>query len=288
MLKLETLKKQYIDEVLNKTGLNFVLYTDAGDFQKAVREVNRVKETINGIFTVTSSSVEYAKEQEIVGVSTQLQFLVPIEDDASPDGAFAKVTRFRESLSQAFSDTPPKLNVTEDKKTYTVVAVYNIPATGKREMLSLVGDSVSFSCTVYFAYLSNAINASDVSITIDGEEVSFLAFGLSRRPSISANQFSDSTNGESCVYSESAAFVVDLTLPAYVSTVGGICANYILGVENDNTPHAVRIRFGEGEGAPEVSRKMIFGESSAAGQGVENVRYTVSLIPYADEGESGG
>lgn len=285
MLTLEKLKEEYIDEVLENSGLPFVVFTDAGDFAKSTRKGNAVTEYINGLLTVSGSSIEYAGEQEIVGISTELKFLVRVDDDRNTDGTFENLVQFREMLSQAFSSVKPKFNVTEDGKTYTVVAAYNLPETGTRTQRTMLGDSLSYSCTVYFAYLSNAINATDVKITIDEEEVNFLAVGLTRRPSIVANLFSDTVNGESAVYAESAAFLIDLTMPAFVSAMGGIVANYILGIEEANTPHEVTITYGDGT---TITRTMIFGESSGSGQGIENLRYTVSLIPYATEATTGG
>lgn len=285
MLTLEKLKEEYIDEVLANAGLPFSIFTDAGDFQKATRQGNSVTEYINGLLTVSGSSIEYAGEQEIVGISTELRFLVRLDDDKNTEGNFDSAVRFRQMLSQAFSSVKPKFNVTENGKTYTVVAAYNLPETGMRAQRPMLGDSLSYSCTVYFAYLSNAINATDVKITIDGEEVNFLAVGLARRPSIVANLFTDSVNGESAVYAESAAFVIDLTMPAFVSVMGGVIADYILGVSEANTPHTVTLTYGNGTS---ITRTMIFGECAGDGQGIENLRYTVSLVPYATEAITGG
>lgn len=284
MLSIKTLKENYIDVVLAKTGLPFSVYIDTGDFQKAIRSYNTVTEFINGLFVVTGSSVEYAGEQEIVSISTELKFLVSLNDDSDPKGNFENAETFREVLSSAFSSVTPKFNITENGKTYTVVVGYNFPVTGVRDQLPDVGDSISFTCSVYFAYLSNAVNASDISLTIDGEKVYFLAIALTRRPSLVANLFADNVNGESTVYSESAAFVIDLTLPAFISNVGDIISDYILGLKKANTPHAVVLDYG----GKTINKMMIFGETSAEGQGIENIRYNVSLVPYAAEATAEG
>lgn len=284
MLSINSLKENYIDEVLSKTGLPFSIYTDTGDYKKAIRSYNTVTEFINGLFIVTGSSVEYAGEQEIVSISTELKFLVPLNDDAEMNGNFKNVQTFRETLSSAFSAVTPKFNLTEDGKTYTVVVGYNLPATGIREQRTGVGDSLTFSCSVYFAYLSNAVNASDISLTIDGETVYFLAIALSRRPSLVANLYTDNVNGESTVYTESAGFVIDMTLPAFISKIGGIISDYILGLSDPNEPHTIVLDYG----GKVVTKQMIFGETSAEGQGIENVRYTVSLAPYAVKASTEG
>lgn len=283
-MKIETLKREYIDKALDATGLPFRIFTDTGDFQKAVRQFNAVEEYINGIFTLTESSMEYAGDQQIVSITTSLQFLIRLDDDADENGEFPSVAEFREALRSAFAQIPPKFNVTEDGKTYTVVGMYQLPSSGVRMQRNSTGDSFTFSMSVYFTYLSNSINASDVKITIDGEAVNFLAVGFSRRPSIAANLFSESANGESAAYAENAGFVIDLTLPAFVSRMGGIVADYILGITDVNEPHSVTVTFGD----KSIERDMIFGESGAQGQGLENIRYTISLIPYASEAVTGG
>ena len=285
MLTLNTLKAEYIDQVLANSGLPFAIFTDTGDFEKATRNINSVTEYINGLLTVSGSSREYAGDQEIVGISTELKFLVRIDDDPNADGSFDNIVNFRERLSQAFASVKPKFNVTEDNKTYTVVAAYNLPETGTRAQRPMVGDSLTYSCSVYFAYLSNAINATDVKITIDGEDVNFLAVGLARRPSIVANLFTDNENGESTVYAESSAFVIDLTMPAFITSMGGIVSDYILGISDANTPHTVTLTYGNGS---TLTRTMIFGESTGSGKGIENLRYTISLLPYATEAVTGG
>lgn len=305
MLKIETLRKNYLDKVLESAfedlqgAVKWRVFTDTGDYEKATRSHNSVTQYVNGLFTVTGSSVSYAgTEQEIVSVTTQLELLFPLGDnpevstDETEGFFFDSAQQIRERLSAAFSSADQKFNVEEKqedgtKKTYSVVAGYTLPATGVRQQRSMVGDSLTYSCTVYFAYLSNAVNTSDVKISIDNYEVPFLAFQISRRPSLAANLYSKSQNGEATSYAENAAFVIDLTLPGFVDFADGLIANYLLGITPANDSHIVDIVL-DGKS---VERRMIFGESSAAGQGIENIVYRISLIPYFWTGntwEAGG
>lgn len=283
MLTIDELRENYIDVVLQNTGIPFSLFTDTGDFKKALRDGNSVMEYINGIFSVTSSSTEnQGTEKEIVSISTELKFVVRVNDDPQADGSFLNVVQFREKLSAAFNSVNPRFSIVgKDKKTYTVVAAYTLPATGTREQKSILGDSFTFSCQVFFAYLKNSLNVGDISVTIDGQSVPFLAIGITRRPSIMANLFSNSTNGESKAYAENAALTIDLTIPAFVADSVDICTDYIFGISDANATHNVVVTFGSGSGVKTLQRTMIFGESSTGGQGLETAMYTVSLIPYA-------
>lgn len=289
MLQISTLKAQYIDQVLSQTGLSFRIYTDTGDYHRAIRESNTVTDYINGCFTVSSSDIQYQNQpQEIVGITCDLSFLVRLNDDTDENGEFPSALNFRKALSAAFGSVNPKFNVTENGKTYTVVVSYALPTSGRREILPDIGDSYTYHCTIIFVYLSQALNAADVRITIDGESVPFLSFTITRRPVLSANLYSVNTNGQSTVYSESAAFAIDFRVPAFIGELGNIgamIADHILGTVSDNTTHEVTVTFGERE---PITNSMIFGECSAAGEGLENVGYTVSMIPYATAQEQGG
>lgn len=279
MLKIEDLKNSYIDKVLEQTSYNFRIYTDTGDYKEAIRKGNNITEYINGLFVVSGTNMDYAGADEpLVTLTAELKFLIPVGDDSDINGEFKNVSEFRNAISEAFENTSNKFNLTtSDGKTYSVVVAYSFPLSGQRAIKNMTGDSFTFSCNIYFAYLNNALNASDVTITIDGEKVPCLGFALSRRPAISADIYSNNQNTESSAYAESAGFAIDITLPAFINAIGGICADYILGLEDANTPHTVNITFGERT----ITKTMIFGESSAEGQGIESVRYTISLVPYA-------
>lgn len=283
MLTLDELKENYVDPILQNTEIPFSVFTDTGDFEKSIRDGNSVTEYVNGIFSVNSSSIEnQGTDKEIVSISTELKFIVRVNDDPNADGSFENVTQFREKLSAAFGAIPPRFSVVgEDDKTYAVVASYTLPAAGTREQRSMLGDSFTYSCQIFFAYLRNAINVGDISVTIDGQDVPFLAIGITRRPSVVANLFSNTTNGESNAYAENAALVIDLTIPAFVSPSLNVCTEYIFGISDANETHDVVVTFGNGSDAKTLQRTMIFGESSTGGQGLETVMYTVSLIPYS-------
>ena len=283
MLTLNELKEKYVDVILQSTGIPFAVFTDTGDFEKAVRDGNSVTEYVNGIFAVTSSSIEnQGTDKEIVSISTEIKFIVRVNDDSNADGSFDNVAQFREKLSAAFGAVPPRFSVTgKDRKTYSVVAAYTLPSTGTREQRSILGDSFTYSCQIFFAYLKNSLNVGDINVAIDGKSVPFLAIGITRRPSIVANAFSGTTNGESKAYAENAALVIDLTIPAFVADSVSICTDYIFGISDANTPHNVVVSLGSGTGVKSLRRTMIFGESSTGGQGLETAMYTVSLVPYA-------
>ena len=79
--------KQLTDELssaLNaqgNPGVTFVLHNDTGEYTKAVRDYNDVKDVINGIVTLTSSEVENTNDGlTIASLTTRTELLVPCRD----------------------------------------------------------------------------------------------------------------------------------------------------------------------------------------------------------------
>lgn len=286
MITLDQLKDNYIMPVLNKTGLPFMIFTDAGDFLAAERRKNTVTEYINGLFKLTQSEIQkLGAGLTAVAIVASLQILVPCDDEPDYTGGLLFVQQIREALSEAFSQNV-KLSITSEGKTYVGGVSYSLPAADMRNLRPMTGDSLIYTCTVTFAYLENALNATDITITIDGTEVPYTTFQLTRSVTPSADLYANSTNGEAHAYAENSRFTIDLETPA--STVGALSlaiANHIMGNTNVNTPHAVVVTLG---GIANRTVQMMFGECSANGAGVSNVVYKISLIPYASQEVIGG
>ena len=179
-----------------------------------------------------------------------------------------------------------KLSVETDGVTYVGGVAYSLPTAGNRDIRQGIGDCISYNCTLTFAYLENALNASDIKVEIDGTDVAYTRFGFTRKPNISADLYALSGTGESRGYAENAAFIIDLEAPALTdSEFSYAVAQHILGITDANTPHSVSVTFGS---VAFRTLNMTFGECSADGEGVSNVVYKISLVPYADKEVTGG
>ena len=272
MITLDQLKDNYIMPVLNSTPFHFMVFTDAGDYRAPERRKNTVTEYINGLFTLTQSEIQkLGAGLTAVAIVTSLRFLVPCDHDPDHKGELQMVQQIRDALSEAFSQNV-KLSIVSDGKT--------------RNLQQGIGDSLEYVCTVTFAYLENAVNASDIKIFIDGTEIPYTNFLLTRRLNSSADLYKRASNGEAQVYAESSTFTIDLETPAlYNSPASSEIINHILGVTSSNKLHTVVLQFGDFVGR---TSSMIFGECTASGAGVSNVVYKVSLLPYAAAETVGG
>lgn len=286
MITLEQLRDNYILPVLETVPFKLNISIDTGDYKESERRMNAVTEYINGVFSLTQSEVKkIGGGLTAVALVTSLKFLLPCGDETDTDGALPDVTAFRTALSEAFAENQI-LNIEADGRTYTGGVTYSLPATGARTMRQGVGDSIEYVCTIAFAYLENALNASDVKISIDGIEIPYTNFMLTRRINASADLHRGGAwNGEASVYAESSTFTIDLDVPAlYNSELSKEILHHITGTVSADKPHSVRIDIGDDW----LAKTMIFGECTASGAGVSNVVYKVSLLPHGARETIGG
>ena len=285
MITLDQLKDNYIMPVLNSTPFRFMVFTDAGDYRAPERRKNTVTEYINGLFTLTQSEIQkLGAGLTAVAITTNLRFLVPCDHDPDHKGELQMVQQIRDALSEAFSQNV-KLSIVSDGKTYVGGVSYSLPAAELRNLQQGIGDSLEYVCTVTFAYLENAVNASDIKIRIDGTEVPYIGFLFTRRINPSADLYRGTASGEASVYAESSTFTIDLEIPASNnSAVSTEILRHITGIVSADKPHLVRIDIGDDW----FAKTMIFGECTASGAGVSNVVYKVSLLPYAGRETIGG
>ena len=292
MVTIDDVKEQYILPLLKETGYDFNIVTDVGEYQKAVRFRNTVISTINGLLMLTQSEVQRLSGGAVaIAYQAMITFLLPV-GDASKDNEFPTVAQFREALSNAFSKATKISVKDENGNIYEGGVVYSLPTVGQRAQRDMVGDSITYTCTVSVAFLQNAINTSDLALLIDGEQVAFSSIRLGRTPALTADILSDSANGESGTYAESAGFAIDFALPALKGLAYSTAImNYITGAIPANTVLEVTLtqKVSDTQTVTLINgKRMTFGKGEFSGNGVSNIVYNVSLVPYTTPETVGG
>lgn len=286
MITIDDVKQQYIMPVLEKTGYNFNIVTDVGEFQEAIRVRNNVINTINGLLMLTQSEVQMLSGgMEAIAYQALIQFILPVGD--LEDNEYPTIAQFRNALSSSFSKAVKISLQDENGQVYEGGVSYSLPTVGQRNQRDMLGDSVTYTCTVSVAFLRNAINTSDLSLYINNEQVSFSTIKLSRRPALNADVLSKSNNGESGTYAESAGFTIDLAFPALKNvSYSTAIMNYITGKIDANSPVLVSLTLDKEYLIK--NKSMILGGGEFSGSGVSNILYNVSLTPYTAPEEVGG
>lgn len=285
MIQIETIKT-FILNTLGQTDYKFKIFTDAGEFQKAVRHGNTVEEYINGCLIIADTDTETLSGGEVaVAVETTLEFVIPV-DEAKADGVYQDIVNFGEELSAAF-EKATKISFTDDAgHTYTGGVSYSLPTSGDLAIRQGVGYSFTYMCGVTIAYIENGVNTSDLSLTIDNSPVAFMTISFLRSTSYAANMHKNAGSRGSSGYIESAGFQINFTAPALdgVSSSTAIF-NFLFGLSNPNTPHTVTI-YKNGQAI--FVQSMVISNCEGSGSGVSNISYTVSLVPYMTEETTGG
>lgn len=290
MITIEDIKNGYIMPQLSKIeGYNFHIVTDTGEWRSPERNGNTVTEYVNGDLSLQGVDFQRLSGGRIAsGFEFRLRFLIPLDDYVSftdgeyPSKEYATVIQFRKALSEVLAGAA-SISITkteeETEKTYVGGAFFNLPMPGENLIRQKIGKSIEYTCSISVALLEGGVNTTGVSLTIDGENVSFSSIKIARKPTPSADLISNSTNGESSVYAESTQFTIEFSVPAVSDqTYSSAVMSYVLGLTDGNMPHGVILKTPLGEW--ETEKQMIFAGCEMQGNGVSNILYGVSLVPY--------
>lgn len=284
-IKLKDIREQYIIPALSNLGYRFKIFSTIGSYVK-VREFGRLREgIINTLLQVTETDIiQLGGDFKASAVNVTLSFLLPVPDtvtEATMDGYGGEwdfVEKFRDEIASTFATTD-KLVLTSGGKTYVGGVTGSFPMTGELLQRQGIGQSVEYVCYLQFTYLAGGVNSRDVQFYLDGgEAIPYTRFMIARKNTVSSALLSNSTNGEAVCYAESSSFGVDLSLPAIdtSNSTGLKIFNYLMGLENDNEPHTLVIKYG----SHSIEKTVIFGEASNEGETVQNVAAKISFIPY--------
>lgn len=284
-IKLKDIREQYIIPALSNLGYRFKIFSTIGSYVK-VREFGRLREgIINTLLQVTETDIiQLGGDFKASAVNVTLSFLLPVPDtvtEATMDGYGGEwdfVEKFRDEIASTFATTD-KLVLTSGGKTYVGGVTGSFPTTGELLLRQGIGQSVEYVCYLQFTYLAGGVNSRDVQFYLDGgEAIPYTRFMIARKNTVSSALLSNSTNGEAVCYAESSSFGVDLSLPAIDTSnpTGLKIFNFLMGLENDNEPHTLVIKYGPHS----IEKTVIFGEASNEGETVQNVAAKISFIPY--------
>lgn len=297
-ITIKDIKEQYIAVALAKMPYRFKVFTDIGAYVKSMLVKNKQKSTINACLQTTDSDVLLlGGGLKAVAINCSLRFLIPVPDESINnngefDGDYGFVNEFRERLAGVFA-TSDKLELkSANGKTYVGGVSSGFPIGGELAQRQGIGYSYEYTCYLEFAYLANALNASDVKFFLDNDPVAipYTQYTISREATLTANIFSTSTIGESQTYAENTVLGINLSLPAIdpsSSPSAKTIYNYLLGLDNENanTPHKLIIKYGTNEN---LTLTVIFGKVADAGEGISNVSRQISFVPYVEAEDNDG
>ena len=287
-IRLKDIREQYIVPALQGKPYRFKVFSNAGAYRKTVLENKIRRGVINALLEVTDSDIILlGGGLKASALNVTLTFLVPVPDEATSDksadygGNYTFLDDFRDMLTDTFATTG-KTTISSGGFTYTGGVTATFPLLGEYLQRQQIGKSIEYVCYLQFTYLKGGVNASDVQFYLDGDEtaIPYTSFSIARKNTVAAALLSNANNGEATAYAESSNFAVDLSLPAILPTAsnitGTVIFNFLMGFDDGNTPHTLKINYAGNES----TKTVIFSEASNEGSGVENVAARISFIPY--------
>lgn len=286
VITLKEINEQFIMDRLSTMPYRFRVFTSTGEYQAPQSYLNLRSGVINSLIEVTDSDVSLLGGGiKAVAMNISMRFLLPV-DDTTVDGDYSFVEDFREALSDAFTSTNKiELESEKDGKTthYVGAVAVGFPVGGELLQRQGLGKSYEYTCYLQIAFLENAINSVDVQFYLGGDDepIPYTQFSSSRKNLLSANLYSNSTNGLSKVFAESSTYGIDLAMPAIsasASITGDIINKYISRKVDGNKPYKLKIVRDNATTEEDV----IIGEVVETGAGAENVSWQVSFVPYIE------
>lgn len=292
-ITLKDIKDQFIMDRLADMPYKFRVFVDAGAYRNPKRYNNSRIGTINTLIQATDSDISLLGGGiRAVAMNISMRFLLPVNDEemdgGESDGVYTFVENFREELSNAFAMSDRVMLTLDDngsERHFIGAVAAGFPIGGELLQRQGIGKSIEYTCYLQIAFLENAINSRDIQFYLgdDTTPIPYTTFTLSRKNTLSANLYSNSTNGLSRVFAENSTYGIDLAMPAISADAGytGAAINaFLTRNANANTPHNLRIVRGDETTA--TTEKVIFGEVVENGAGTENVSWQVSFVPYIE------
>ena len=223
--KINTALETYIanneDTLLksDRVEYKFKIDTDIGehkgfdyiDFQGniSIERTNRIYRYIQAQLTQNDSSVDSTSFIDVTR-NTTLEILVPLNDIETIDNKNDVVEEIRNLLDSTFSLNGFGATSDGDKFSYE----FGLAATGARNLRTLVGDSVTLLAFINFYYVESGLNSNEVLITIDGQELKPIRFGMSRGATQQTNTFSNDTRAVAMNTPTSSLFSINFDVVA--------------------------------------------------------------------------
>lgn len=244
MIDLSTLCEQIESRLnANTAGKVFKIFSDTGDYFKAVRAGNTVTESINGLAQVVQSSITPTQGLVVATQQVRLEFAFPVEEYNIPLGEDGEVVvktveeiteEVRGIYEEAFQTAYTEILTDGDKRFAITVMTYPM-TTGERNQRQIIGDSMTLVAYLDFSLVEGGLSSFNCPIMLDGETLPYTALAIDRTPAAEANAYSDS-DGVAKTRILSTALSVRVLLPAVDdSTAWGSIKNYLLNLHDEGT-----------------------------------------------------
>lgn len=266
---LITMLNNALNLVYTDENRRFLIVADGDDYAPPTRQNNTIIRYVNGVAQMTDNSITvinglYVSEQVLT-----IEVAVWIDPDEPKQASFEPVRNAISAVTQT-----PKVQSMEDENgnVYSVTYYGTQPSAGEIMQRPDLGESITYTFSVFFTFIQNGINSLGVTMTFEGEPVPFTELTPSVTPVMEAGAFSE-TNGSAENYPTTDALQITLTVPALTdSLLTQEFAKYILTKERK--VYDVTLEFA----GVSSEYRMIFSQSNFTARGAEGVGQSIILV----------
>ena len=275
MIAIETLVNTLNDALNGIIGgydgetRRFSIIPDGGEYEGYKREYNDITTYIDGVATVTDSSITPISGIEVATQALSVAVAVKLEEQKGVDDmeVFLPV---RNAISD-FASTARTATI----DTFTVSITATQPNSGSIEIRPEIGKSIIYTFTVYFTFIQNGVNSREIELTFEGEAVPYQELTITRVPVQDGGAFSG-TGGAVKNVTNQTALELNFTTPAIKNNAISKAVASFLVSGNISKAYSVTVKTPYSVNTAQF--EMCFGQSHLTSRGVENVGFTVSLV----------
>lgn len=246
------------------------LFTDIGEFRAAYRKRgNKIEFPVCGIYRPGNMVLTPIKGLVLASMTADVELV----------GEEYNVVDLRKKIDTLAQTQSGQTYTIEDDagKTYMITVLYSSAYVGiKRDAPDNTGDVYPVRMTVSYTIIQNGVSSNDVKFLIDGQEVYFTQWTVTRQRV--TDIFCDTDDSVMRGLVVQGGRSVDFVSPVLSNALGKSFLRATLGNEN-NEAHAVYIEI---DGEP-YSFIGIWGNTSVTAQPQQNVGTNVSLVEGSAE-----
>ncbi len=298
MINLIDLAKGLQNELNEKAkGMyEFYVVTDTAKFKRPTRNKNDIKEYVNCLLTMNGSDVTTLQTGTLISTATctlrLIMRLTGYEDDifSTPDengkselityGDKTRVELMRQYLDAIFQkNTYKQMDDSEDASIkYVVSAVYDFAQSGIRGQVEKIGDSYSFSTTIYYSFVQDGINTRASTFNLDGVLIPFQSVTVFRTPTMDGNVYANTKDGATKNLSSQSVFSISFELPALNDNTTANMLDYLFDGEL-NKAHFLKLDIN----GKTKNYLVTYGENKLIGETIMNIGQTLSLVECPED-----
>ncbi len=273
MISLNTIAES-IETGLNANDKNikFAIFTDAGEYKKAISTRTEKQRFTNGFLQSVSSSLVPTQSITVATQSVLLNIVVKLPFKETEKQI---IDDHRAVLENYFGKYKTDL-MPSDGKTYSVTWIGGFADTGTVEVRAGIGTSVSFSVSIQYSFIENGLNSSNCVFELDGNVIPYSMAQISRRPTVESNPYSNTdTESKNVATTELVGFEFQVPAQSGENPLASLLLRQVLF--GNHRRHTLNATIGK----ETATYSVIFGESALAIQGIDNAGHKFSLISAA-------